>query len=310
MSRRRLQGRASLVARLAVVALCVLWLVPAIGILLTSVRTPDAVNSSGWWTMFRLPFDPSQLTFASYRRAWYMGLQFSFINSLAVTLPAVLIPVVIAGTAGYAFAFMRFPGRDLLFVLIVGLLVVPNQVALAPLLAFYGRAHLNGTYAAVYLTHIGFGLPLAIFILRTYMKTLPVSVIESAKVDGASHFQIFWRLVIPLSVPGLASFAIFQYLVVWNDLLIALLYLGEGDRQVLTVTLGGLIGGNQLLGWQLVTGAAVITMAVPVLVFLTLQRYFVQGLTAGSVGGCAAAAGPPASRPGPRRSSPPRAAPT
>jgi alpha-glucoside transport system permease protein len=285
VSRRRLQGRASLVARLAVVALCVLWLVPAVGILLTSVRTPDAVNSSGWWTMFRLPFDPSQLTFASYRQAWYMGLQFSFVNSLAVTLPAVLIPVVIAGTAAYAFTFLQFPGRDLLFVVIVGLLIVPNQVALAPLLAFYGRYHLTGTYAAVYLTHIGFGLPLAIFILRTYMKTLPASLIESAKVDGASHYQIFWRLVIPLSVPALAAFAIFQFLLVWNDLLIALLYLGEGDRQVLTVTLGGVLGGNQLLGWQLVTGAAVITMAVPVLVFLTLQRYFVQGLTAGSVGG-------------------------
>jgi alpha-glucoside transport system permease protein len=145
--------------------------------------------------------------------------------------------------------------------------------------------HLTGTYAAVYLAHIGFGLPLAIFILRTFMRTLPASVIESARVDGASHFQIFWRLVIPLSVPALASFAIFQFLVVWNDLLIALLYLGEGDRQVVTVTLGGLIGGNQLLGWQVVTGGAVITMAVPVLVFLTLQRYFVRGLAAGSVGG-------------------------
>jgi alpha-glucoside transport system permease protein len=172
-----------------------------------------------------------------------------------------------------------------MFAAIVGLLIVPNQVALAPLLAFYGRAHMTGTYAAVYLTHIGFGLPLAVFIIRTYMRTLPVSLIESAKVDGASHYQIFWRLVIPLSVPALASFAIFQFLVVWNDLLIALLYLGEGDRQVLTVTLGGVLGGNQLLGWQLVTGAAVITMAVPVLVFLTLQRYFVQGLAAGSVGG-------------------------
>jgi alpha-glucoside transport system permease protein len=273
------------VAQLAVVALCVLWLVPAIGILLTSVRTPDAVNSSGWWTIFRLPLDFSQLTFASYRQAWYMGMGFSFLNSLAVTLPAVAIPVVIAGTAGYAFTFLRFPGRDLMFAAIVGLLIVPSQVALAPLLAFYGRAHMTGTYAAVYLTHIGFGLPLAVFIIRTYMRTLPVSLMESAKVDGASHYQIFWRLVIPLSVPALASFAIFQFLVVWNDLLIALLYLGEGDRQVLTVTLGGVLGGNQLLGWQLVTGAAVITMAVPVLVFLTLQRYFVQGLAAGSVGG-------------------------
>ena len=270
------RGRASPAAQLVVVALCVLWLVPTIGILLTSVRTPDAVNSSGWWTMFRPPFDPSQLTFASYRQAWNMGMGFSFLNSLAVTLPAVAIPVVIAGTAAYAFTFLRFPGRDALFVVIVGLLIVPNQVALAPLLAFYGSVDLIGTYAAVYLTHIGFSLPLAVFILRTYMKTLPASLIESATVDGASHYQIFWRLVIPLSVPALAAFAIFQFLVVWNDLLIALLYLGEGDRQVLTVTLGGVLGGNQLLGWQVVTGAAIITMAVPVLVFVTLQRYFVR----------------------------------
>ncbi len=197
----------------------------------------------------------------------------SFLNSLAVTLPAVAIPVVIAGTAAYAFTFLRFPGRDLLFAVIVGLLIVPSQVALAPLLRIYGDLQLTGTYAAVYLTHIGFGMPLAI------------SVIESAKADGASHYQILWRLVIPLSVPALASFAIFQFLVVWNDLLIALLYLGEGDRQVVTVTLGGLIGGNQILGWQVVTGGAVITMAVPVLVFMTLQRYFVRGLAAGSVGG-------------------------
>jgi alpha-glucoside transport system permease protein len=279
------QGRASPAARLAVVALCALWLVPAAGILITSVRTPDAVNSSGWWTVFRLPPDLGQFSFASYRQALYMGMGNSFLNSLAVTLPAVVIPAVVAGAAGYAFAFLRFPGRDLLFAVIVGLLIVPNQVALAPLLAFYGRVHLTGTYAAVYLTHIGFGLPLAVFILRTFMRTLPVSLIESAKVDGASHYQIFWRLVIPMSVPALASFAIFQFLVVWNDLLIALLYLGEGDRQVVTVTLGGLIGGNQVLGWQVVTGGAIITMAVPVLVFVTLQRSFVRGLAAGSVGG-------------------------
>jgi alpha-glucoside transport system permease protein len=254
-------------------------------ILITSVRTMDAVNSSGWWTVFRLPLDLSQFSFASYRQALYGGMASSFLNSLAVTLPAVAIPVVVAGSAAYAFAFMQFPGRDPLFALIVGLLVVPSQVALAPLLAFYGSVHLNGTYAAVYLTHIGFGLPLAVFILRTYMRTLPASVIESAKVDGASHYQIFWRPVIPLSVPALAAFAIFQFLVVWNDLLIALLYLGEGDRQVVTVTLGGLIGGNQVLGWQVVTGGAVITMAVPVLVFVTLQRHFVRGLSAASVGG-------------------------
>jgi alpha-glucoside transport system permease protein len=158
-------------------------------------------------------------------------------------------------------------------------------VALAPLLRFYGSVGLIGEYAAVYLTHIGFGMPLAVFIFRGFMRTLPTSVIESAKVDGASHYQIFWRLVVPLSVPALAAFAIFQFLLVWNDLLVALLYLGEGDRQVVTVTLGGLVGANQVLGWQVVTGGAIITMAVPVLVFVTLQRYFIRGLAAGSVGG-------------------------
>jgi alpha-glucoside transport system permease protein len=281
----RRQGRASIAAKLVMAALCLLWVIPTAGIVITSLRTPDAVNSSGWWTVFRLPLEFSQLSAASYRQALNGGMAASFLNSLAVTLPAVAIPVVIAGMAGYAFTFLEFPGRDLLFGLIVGLLIVPNQVALVPLLRVYGDLGLTGTYVAVYLTHIGFGMPLAVFIFRGFMRTLPASVIESAKVDGASHYQIFWRLVVPLSVPALAAFAIFQFLLVWNDLLIALLYLGEGDRQVVTVTLGGLVGANQVLGWQVVTGGAIITMAVPVLVFVTLQRYFVRGLAAGSVNG-------------------------
>jgi alpha-glucoside transport system permease protein len=281
----RRQGRASIAATLVMAALCLLWLIPTAGIVITSLRTPDAVNSSGWWTVFRLPLEFSQLSAASYRQALNGGMAASFLNSLAVTLPAVAIPVVIAGMAAYAFTFLEFPGRDLLFGLIVGLLIVPSQVALVPLLRIYGDLGLTGTYAAVYLTHIGFGMPLAVFIFRGFMRTLPASVIESAKVDGASHYQIFWRLVVPLSVPALAAFAIFQFLLVWNDLLIALLYLGEGDRQVVTVTLGGLVGANQVLGWQVVTGGAIITMAVPVLVFVTLQRYFVRGLAAGSVSG-------------------------
>ena len=281
----RRQGRASIAAKLVMAALCLLWVIPTAGIVITSLRTPDAVNSSGWWTVLRLPLEFGQLSAASYRQALNGGMAASFLNSLAVTLPAVAIPVVIAGMAAYAFTLLEFPGRDLLFGLIVGLLIVPNQVALAPLLRIYGDLGLTGTYPAVYLTHIGFGMPLAVFIFRGFMRTLPTSVIESAKVDGASHYQIFWRLVVPLSVPALAAFAIFQFLLVWNDLLIALLYLGEGDRQVVTVTLGGLVGANQVLGWQVVTGGAIITMAVPGLVFVSLQRYFVRGLTAGTVGG-------------------------
>jgi alpha-glucoside transport system permease protein len=279
------QGRATAAARLVIAALCLLWVIPTLGILVTSFRTPDAVNSSGWWTVFTSPQELGQLSAASYRQAWFLGMGTSFVNSLAVTLPAVAIPVVIAGPAAYAFAFLRFPGRRVLLALIVGLLIVPYQVALAPLLRFYGSVGLTGEYAAAYLAHIGFNLPLGVFIFWAYMTTLPAAVMESARVDGASHYQVFWRLVIPLSVPALAAFAVFQFLWVWNDLLIALLFLGEGDRQVVTVTLGGVIGGNQLLGWQLVTGAAIITMAVPVVVFVTLQRYFVRGLTAGSVGG-------------------------
>ena len=279
------QGRATPLAWLVLVGLCLLWLIPTAGIVITSFRTPDAVNSSGWWTVFTPPFGQGQFSTASYRQAWNMGMAASFLNSMTVTLPAVAIPIVIAGPAAYAFTFLDFPGRRPLFALVVGLLIVPNQVALAPLLRIYGDLGLTGEYASVYLTHVGFGMPLAIFIFAIYMATLPVALIDAAKVDGASHYQIFWRLVIPLSVPALAAFAVFQFLTVWNDLLIALLYLGEGERQVVTVTLGGVIGGNQILGWQVVTGAAIITMAVPVLVFVTLQRYFIRGLTAGSING-------------------------
>jgi alpha-glucoside transport system permease protein len=279
------QGRASLVVKLVMAVLCVLWVIPTIGVVVTSFRTVDAVNSSGWWTVLTSPLDLDQYTLASYRQVWSGGMANSFLNSLAVTLPAVVIPILVAGFAAYAFTFMTFPGRDLLFCLMVGLLIVPVQVALVPLVRLYGDLGLMGTYAAVYLAQIGFNMPLAVFILRSYMATLPTAVIESAKVDGASHFQIFWRLVLPLSVPALAAFATFQFLWVWNDLLIALLYLGTGERQVVTVTLGGLIGSNQIYGWQVVTGGAIITMAVPVLVFVSLQRYFVRGLTAGTVGG-------------------------
>ena len=209
----------------------------------------------------------------------------SFLNSVAVTLPAVVIPVLIAALAAYAFTFMNFPGRTLLFPFIVVLLVVPTQVALAPLLRLYSDLQLNGTYAAVYLAHIGFGLPLGILLLRNFMTTLPTTLVESARIDGASHYQIFWRLIIPLSTPALAAFAVFQFLSVWNDLLIALVFLGEGDRETVTMALGGQIGQVGGRGWQAVSGAALIALSVPVLVFLGLQRYFVRGLTAAAVNG-------------------------
>lgn len=258
---------------------------PAAGLIVTSFRTTDAVNSSGWWHVVIPPLDPAQFTLDNYRQAWNGGMAESYLSSLAVTLPAVFIPLLIAGFAAYAFTFMTFPGRTILFPLIVSLLIVPSQVALAPLLRIYSDVHLNGTYAAVYLAHIGFGMPLAVFLLRAFMANLPRAVIDCARVDGASHFHVFWRVVVPMSAPAFAAFAVFQFLSVWNDLLIALIFLNEGPLQTVTMTLGGQIGQVGGRGWQAVSGAALIALSVPVLVSLVLQRYFIRGLTTGSVGG-------------------------
>ena len=261
---------------------CFLWLVPSIGLLITSFRTAEAALTTGWWTVILHPFQ--DWTISNYTEVLNSGGRNAFVNSLVVSLPATVIPIFIAAFAAYAFTFMEFPGRDFFFILIVGLLVVPLQVALVPLLKIYGNIGLQGTFASVWLAHAAFGLPLAIFILRGYMTTLPRGVIESAKIDGASHYQTFWRLIVPMSVPALASFAIFQFLWTWNDLLVALIFLGPGEKEVLTVAVANLVGQQQQ-GWQLVTAGAFVSMVVPLLVFLGLQRYFVRGLTAGAVKG-------------------------
>jgi len=279
---KRIRRRGGWFAWITLGVVCFLWLVPSIGLLITSFRTPEAALTSGWWTVITKPFQ--DWTTSNYSQVWNGGGSNAFVNSLVVSLPATVIPIFIAAFAAYAFTFMEFPGRDLFFILIVGLLVVPLQVALVPLLKIYGNIGLQGTFASVWLAHAAFGLPLAIFILRGYMTTLPRGVIESAKIDGASHYQTFWRLIVPMSVPALASFAIFQFLWTWNDLLVALIFLGPGEKEVLTVAVAGLVGAQQQ-GWQLITAGAFISMVVPLLVFLGLQRYFVRGLTAGAVKG-------------------------
>ena len=278
-------GRAGWSVKFIVAATCVLWVVPTVGLFLTSFRSVDDANSSGWWTVFTSPGALTRLTLENYRDALgHGGLANAFVNSVAITLPATFIPIMIGAFAAYAFTFMRFSGRDVLYVLVVGLLLVPNQVAMVPLLKIYGSMHLTGTFAGVWLFHAGFGMPLAIYIFRTYMSTLPKEIIEAARVDGASHFTTFWRLVVPMSVPALASFAIFQFLWVWNDLLVALVFIGSGDKGPLTIALSQLMGrlGE---GWQLLTAAGFFSMLVPITVFLVLQRYFVRGLTAGAVNG-------------------------
>jgi alpha-glucoside transport system permease protein len=214
----------------------------------------------------------------------------AFINTFTVTIPATLIPILIAAFAAYAFAWMKFPGRQWLFAIVVGLLVVPLQMSLIPLLRMYNDIGAtfgvpSKTYLGIWLAHTGFGLPLAIYLLRNYIGGLPRDIIESAQLDGASHFEIFIRLILPLSVPALASFAIFQFLWVWNDLLVALVFLGKGDDQiVLTSSLRELLGSRGD-NWEILTSGAFISIIVPLLVFFSLQRYFVRGLLAGSVKG-------------------------
>ena len=273
-------------ARIVVFILCFLWIVPVIGLLITSFRPRDDANSSGWWTVFWTPSAWGRMTFDNYTTAVDRGgLGEAFVNSLAIALPATFIPVLVAAFAAYAFAFMEFPGRNFLFLAVVSLLVVPNYIAFVPILRIYGDLELAGTFPAVWLAHIGFGMSLAIYILRNYMATLPRSVIESAKIDGASHFQTFFRLVLPMSVPALAAFAIFQFLWVWNDLLVALIFVGPGDNAPITVALRNNLMGQAGSGQHLITAGGFLSMVLPIAVFLLMQRFFVRGLTAGAVKG-------------------------
>jgi alpha-glucoside transport system permease protein len=269
---------------LTVGVIVVLWTIPTLGLLINSFREPGDIRRTGWWTVFTNPFDTAW-TLGNYERVLDGGFQNAFLNTLAVSIPATIIPITIAAFAAYAFAWMDFPGRNVLFITVVGLMVVPLQMALIPILRIYTNLDLNGTYPAVWLAHAGFGLPLAVYLLRNYMGSLPSSMIESARIDGADHFAIFTRLVVPLSVPVLASFAIFQFLWTWNDYLVALVFLGiEPKNRVLTVELADLAGrGEGAL--NLLPAAAFVTMVLPLVVFFSLQRYFVRGLTAGSVKG-------------------------
>jgi len=284
--------------RIAIIAIALLWTIPTVGLLITSFRPAIDIRTTGWWTVFQTPFNFTQYTLENYESVLgAAGMGEAFLNSLLVTIPAVIIPITIAAFAAYAFAWLEFPLRRFFFVLVVGLMVVPLQMSLIPLLKFYVNVgvwsteylgttiKLNGEFLGVWLAHTGFGLPLAIFLLYGYISSLPREIIESAHVDGASPLTTFTRLVLPLSVPVIASFAIFQFLWVWNDLLVAIVFLGTNpEKTVLTARLAALVGerGEQ---WHILTAGAFITMIIPLIVFFALQRYFVRGLTAGSVKG-------------------------
>lgn len=274
------------VVRGAVFAIVFLWTLPTAGMLISSFRAPLDIRTSGWWTVFLPPYDLSQWTLANYQNVLTAdGMGAAFVNSLIVTIPATVIPITIAAFAAYAFAWMQFRGRDLLFAVVVAMLVVPLQMALIPVLRLYTGLDLNGTFLGVWLAHTGFGLPLAIFLMYGYISMLPRELFESAWIDGASHYTAFTRLVLPLSVPAIASFAIFQFLWVWNDLLVALVFLGTNPEVTIVTSRLAAMVGTKGQDWHLLTAGAFISMIVPLIIFLALQRYFVRGLLAGSVKG-------------------------
>jgi alpha-glucoside transport system permease protein len=273
---------------IALIFLAVIWLVPSVGLLITSFRTRSDIANTGWWeSLSTLNFTLDN--YSQVLRGADMGS--SFVNSLLISVPATIIPLFVGALAAFAFSWIRFPFRDTIFLAIVALMVVPIQMSLVPVLIFFrnlgdtltgDKALITGSYVGIWLAHSAFALPFCIFLLRNFFITLPRDLIEAARVDGASNLRIFWKVVIPLSVPALASFAIFQFLWVWNDLLMALVFVQESSLLPLTVRISQ-VQSTYGVEWHLLSAGAFVLMAVPLIVFFSLQRYFVQGLLAGSV---------------------------
>ncbi|GAA1247519.1 alpha-glucoside transport system permease protein [Microbacterium phyllosphaerae] len=282
-------------ATVASIVIAVLWTIPTLGLFISSFRERDAIETTGWWTFFTNP----QLTLDNYAAVLQSGttqltILESFFNSIVITIPATVIPLMIAAMAAYAFSWIEFKGRNALFIFVFALQIVPIQMALVPLLSSFSRGinlfgiqvteglDISGGYAQVWIAHSMFALPLAIYLLHNFMSEIPGEIIEAARVDGASRGQIFFRVVLPLTMPAIASVAIFQFLWVWNDLLVALVF-ADGAASPITKVLAEITGRGE--GWYLLTAGAFVSIIVPLIVFFSLQRYFVRGLLAGSTKG-------------------------
>ncbi len=273
----------SIWASLIAAVIAILWTIPTVGLLITSFRPAADIRKSGWWTVWQ---DPS-FTLNNYKQALFGGttdLASYFVNSLVITIPAVVIPISIACMAAYGFAWMNFRGAKLLFVAVFALQIVPIQVTLVPLLTLFVDVGMAGTFWPIWIAHSIFALPLAIYLLHNFMNELPKELVEAARVDGAGHLTIFFKIMMPLMVPAIAAFAIFQFLWVWNDLLVGLTFGASPDVAPLTVRVADL-AGNRGSQWHLLSAGAFISMVVPLIVFLSFQRFFVRGLLAGSVKG-------------------------
>lgn len=313
---------AKIPTHLIIILILIIWIVPTLGLFITSFRPLPLINTSGWWTAFSTDnttnpnYDELAERFTvdnyidalvgyrgtrTYRADCAAGTQSldlkcnisdflnprgmgrAFVNSLLVTIPSVILPILLALFAAYAFSWLDFKGRYVLFALLVGLQVVPLQMTLVPVLRIYANVGLTGSMVGVWLFHTGFGLPYAIYLFRNYMSTLPRDLIEASYLDGASHWTAFTRLILPLSMPVIASLAIYQFLWVWNDLLVALTFLG-GTTPVMTYQISNMVTSLGA-GWHLLTAAAFLSMILPMIVFFALQRYFVRGMMAGAVKG-------------------------
>lgn len=278
-----LKGWSGSVLTILVIVIGLLWSIPTFGLFVASFLPATKITSTGWWTGLVPPWNFTIQNYANVIQAQGMGQ--AFINSLIISIPGTIIPTLLGAFAAYAFAWMTFPGRDWIFFGVVALLVVPSQIALEPVFVLFSSLGFTGTYLSVWIAHTAFGLPFAVFLLRSFFAGLPKDLMESAYIDGASTWRTFWTIALPLSVPALASLAIFQFMWVWNDLLVSLIFLG-GNPSVapMTLTVADLVG-TYGQNYPVLTAAAFISMALPLIVFFSLQRYFVRGILAGSVKG-------------------------
>lgn len=283
--------------RIMVWGLVILWTIPTFGLVASSIRPEKAVKTNGWWNIF---LHPNQVTFSNYSAVWGSkggndNLSEFFLNSLRITIPSVIISVGLAALAAYAFSWMEFKGRDWLYTAVITMLVVPLQTALIPLLRlFTGGAHigtftifpdlnLNNSIVTIWIAHTCFGMPFCVFLLRNFMSTLPREVMEAARIDGAGHLTLFRKVVLPLSLPAVASLGIFQFVYIFNDLLIGKVFGGTKNTPLIARLVD--VAGSRGQSWHLLTASAMISMILPLIVFFSLQRYFVRGLLAGAVKG-------------------------